>query len=89
MDVKTFNEFFNELANKQEREVNNVIHYRYLNKPVVVATVDVPKDERIPSDKIVNFLVSEGIKFDYLTYDIGKSRYYAMLNKNCFEKCNQ
>ena len=61
--------------------VDNVIHYRYLNKPVVVATVDVPKDERVPSDKIVNFLVSEGIKFDYLAYNREKCRYYAMLNK--------
>lgn len=69
--------------------VDSVIHYRYLNKPVVVATVDVPKDEKVPSYKIVDFLVSEGIVFDYLTYDIGKSRYCAMLNKNCFEKCNQ
>lgn len=69
--------------------VDNVIHYRYLNKPVVVATVDVPKDERVPSDKIVNFLVSEGIKFDYLTYDMEKSRYYAMLNKKGFERCKQ
>ena len=67
--------------------VDNVIHYRYLNKPVVVATVDVPK--RVPSDKIVNFLVSEGIKFDYLAYDREKCRYYAMLNKNGFERCEQ
>lgn len=89
MDVKTFNEFFNELANKQEREVNNVIHYRYLNKPVVVAMVDVPIDERIPSYKIVDFLKSEGIKFDYLAYDGEKRRYYAMLNKNGFERCEQ
>ena len=66
--------------------VDNVIHYRYLNKPVVVATVDVPKDERVPSDKIVNFLVSEGIKFDYLAYDREKCRYYAMLNKKGFER---
>ena len=69
--------------------VDNVIHYSYLNKPVVVATVDVPKDERVPSDKIVNFLVSEGIKFDYLTYDREKCRYYAMLNKKGFERCEQ
>ena len=69
--------------------VDSVVHYRYLNKPVVVATVDVPKDEKIPSNKIVDFLVSEGVKFDYLTYDGEKSRYYAMLNKNCFEKCKQ
>lgn len=89
MDVKTFNEFFNELANKQEREVNNVIHYRYLNKPVVVAMVDVPIDERIPSYKIVDFLKSEGIKFDYLAYDGEKRRYYAMLNKKGFERCEQ
>ena len=89
MDVKTFNEFFNELVNEHKREVNNVIHYRYLNKPVVVATVDVPKDERVPSDKIVNFLVSQGIKFDYLAYDREKFRYYAMLNKKGFERCEQ
>lgn len=89
MDVKTFNEFFNELVNKQEREVNNVIHYRYLNKPVVVAMVDVPIDERMPSYKIVDFLKSEGIKFDYLAYDREKRRYYAMLNKNGFERCEQ
>ena len=89
MDVKTFNELFDELVNEQKREVNNVIHYRYLNKPVVVATVDVPRDERIPSYKIVDFLRSEGIKFDYLTYDVEKRRYYAMLNKNGFERCEQ
>ena len=89
MDVKTFNELFNELANKQERNIDNVVHYRYSNKPIAVAIVDVPKNERIPSYKIVDFLVSEGIIFDYLTYDAGKSRYYAMLNKNCFEKCKQ
>ena len=89
MDVKTFNELFDELVSEQKREVNNVIHYRYLNKPVVVATVDVPKNERIPSNKIVDFLVSEGIKFDYFTYDTEKSRYYAMLNKKGFEKCKR
>ena len=69
--------------------VDSVIHYRYLNKPVVVAAVDVPKDERVSSDKIVDFLVSEGIKFDYLAYDREKCRYYAMLNKNGFERCEQ
>ena len=69
--------------------VDNVIHYRYLNKPVVVATVDVPKDERVPSDKIVNFLVSVGIKFDYLAYDGEKCRYLAMLSKKGFERCEQ
>ena len=69
--------------------VDSIIHYRYLNKPVVVATVDVPKDERVPSDNIVNFLVSEGIKFDYLAYDREKCRYYAMLNKKGFERCGQ
>lgn len=69
--------------------VNKVIHYRYLNKPVVVATVDVPKDEGALSYKIVDFLVSEGIVFDYLTYDGEKHRYYAMLKKSCFEKCEQ
>lgn len=89
MDVKTFNEFFNELVNEHRREVNNVIHYRYLNKPVVVATIDVPRNERIPSNKIVDFLKSEGIKFDYITYDGEKCRYYAMLNKNSFERCEQ
>ena len=89
MDVKTFNEFSNELVNERKREVNNVIHYRYLNKPVVVATVDVPRDEIIPSYKIVDFLKSEGIKFDYLTYDGEKPCYYAMLNKKGFERCQQ
>ena len=69
--------------------VDNVIHYRYLNKPVVVATVDVPKDERVPSDKIVNFLVSQGIKFDYLAYDGEKCRYLAMHSKKGFERCEQ
>lgn len=69
--------------------VDDVIRYRYLNKPVVVATVDVPKDERVPNYEIINFLVSEGIKFDFLTYDMEKGRYYAMLKRNCFEKCNQ
>lgn len=89
MDVKTFDELFNELVNKQERNIDNVVHYRYSNKPIAVAIVDVPKNERIPSYKIVDFLVSEGIKFDYLTYDGEKSRYYAMLNKNGFERCEQ
>ena len=89
MDVKTFDEFFNELVNEHKREVNNVIHYRYLNKPVVAATVDVSRDERIPSYKIVDFLKSEGIKLDSLAYDVEKRRYYAMLNKNCFERCYQ
>ena len=89
MDVKPFNEFFNELANEQKRNTNNVVHYRYSNKPAVVATVDVPKNERIPSYKIDHFLVSEGIKFDYLAYDREKCRYYAMLNKNGFERCMQ
>lgn len=69
--------------------VDNVIHYRYVNKPVVVAIVDVPKDEKVPSNNIVDFLVSEGVKFDYLAYDGEKCRYYAMLNKNGFERCKQ
>lgn len=69
--------------------VDNVIHYRYLNKPVVVATVDVPKDENVPCGEIINFLQSERIKFNYLAYDGEKYRYYAMLNKNCFEKCKR
>ena len=69
--------------------VDNVIHYRYLNKPVVVATVDVPEDERVPIDKIVNFLVSQGIKFDYLAYDGEKCRYLAMLSQKGFERCEQ
>lgn len=89
MDVKTFNEFFNELVNEHKRDVDNVIRYRYLNKPVVVATVDIPIDERIPSYKIVDFLKSEGIKFDYLAYGGEKRRYYAMLNKNGFERCER
>ena len=69
--------------------IDRVIHYRYLNAPVVVAIVDVPINERIPSYKIVDFLKSEGIKFDYLAYDGEKRRYYAMLNKNGFERCEQ
>lgn len=69
--------------------VDSVIHYRYLNKPVVVAIVDVPKDEKVPSNNIVDFLVSEGVKFDYLAYDGEKRRYYAMLNKKGFERCEQ
>lgn len=69
--------------------VDSVIHYRYVNKPVVVAIVDVPKDEKVPSNNIVDFLVSEGVKFDYLAYDGEKCRYYAMLNKNGFERCKQ
>lgn len=89
MDVKTFDELFNELVNEHKRDVDSVVHYRYLNKHVVVATVDVPRDERIPSYKIVDFLKSEGIKFDYLAYDGEKRRYYAMLNKNGFERCGQ
>ena len=89
MDVKTFNEFFNELANEQKRNIDNVVHYRYSNKPAVVATVDMPKNERVPSYRIVRFLESQGIKFDYLAYDREKCRYYAMLNKNGFERCEQ
>lgn len=69
--------------------VDSIIHYRYLNKSVVVATVDVPKDEKVPCSEIINFLQSEGIKFNYLTYDGEKCRYYAMLNKKGFEKCKQ
>lgn len=89
MDVKTFNELFDGLVNERKRDVDSVVHYRYLNKPVVVATVDVPKDERVQGYKIVDFLKSEGIKFDYLAYDGEKRRYYAMLNKNGFERCEQ
>ena len=69
--------------------VDSVIHYRYLNKPVVVATVDVPKDEKVPCSEIINFLQSEGIKFDYLAYDGEKCRYFAMLSKKGFERCKQ
>lgn len=69
--------------------VDRVIHYRYLNSPVVVAIVDVPIGKRIPSYKIVDFLKSEGIKFDYLAYDGENRRYYAMLNKKGFERCKQ
>ena len=87
MDVKTFNDFFNELANEQKRNTNNVVHYRYSNKPEVVATVDMPKNERVPSYMVVRFLESQGIKFDYLAYDREKCRYYAMINKNGFKKC--
>ena len=89
MDVKTFNELFDELVNEHKRDVDSVVHYRYLNKPVVAATVDVPRDERMPSYKIFDFLRSEGIKFDYLAYDGEKRRYYAMLSKNGFERCEQ
>lgn len=89
MDVKTFNELFDELVSEHKCEVNNIIHYRYLNKPVVVATVDVPRDEIIPSYKVVDFLRSEGIKFDYLTCDGEKHRYYAMLKKSGFKRCEQ
>lgn len=69
--------------------VNGVIRYRYINAPVVVAIVDVRKDERVSSNEIVDFLVSEGIRFDYLAYDGEKSCYYAMLNKKGFERCEQ
>ena len=69
--------------------VDSVVHYRYLNKPVVVAIVDVPKDEKVPSNNIVDFLVSEGVKFDYIAYDGEKRRYYAMFNKKGFERCEQ
>lgn len=69
--------------------IDKIIHYKYLNSPVVVAIVDVPIGERIPSYKIVDFLKSEGIKFDYLAYDGEKRRYYAMLNKKGFERCEQ
>ena len=89
MDVKTFNEFFNKLANEQKRNIDNVVHYRYSSKPTVVATVDMPKNERVPSYRVVRFLESQGIKFDYLAYDREKCRYYAMLNKNSFERCEQ
>ena len=68
---------------------NEIVHYRYSSKPIVVATVDVPKDENVPCSEIINFLQSEGIIFDYLTYDTGKSRYCVMLNKNGFERCEQ
>ena len=68
---------------------NEIIHYRYSNKPTVVATVDMPKNERVPSYRVVRFLESQGIKFDYLAYDREKCRYYAMLNKNSFERCEQ
>ena len=89
MDVKTFNELFNELADEHNRDVNNVARYRYSNKQVVVATVDVPENEIVPTYKIVNFLISEGIKFDYLKYDGEKYRYCAMLNKKGFERCQR
>ena len=69
--------------------VDNIIHYRYLNKPVVVATVDVPKDEKVPCSEIINFLQSEGIKFNYLAYDVEKCRYLAMFSKKGFERCQQ
>ena len=89
MDVRILHEWLNELMLENEREcnVNNVVHYRYSNRPVVVATIDVPKDERVPSYKIARFLESKGVKFDYFVYDREKCRYYAMLNKNSFERC--
>lgn len=68
---------------------NEIIHYRYSSKPTVVATVDMPKNERVPSYRVVRFLESQGIKFDYLTYDWEECRYYAMLNENGFERCMQ
>ena len=68
---------------------NEIIHYRYSSKPIVVATVDVPEDERVPCSEIINFLQSEGIKFNYLAYDGEKCRYLAMLSKKGFERCKR
>lgn len=68
---------------------NEIIHYRYSSKPTVVATVDVPEDEKVPCSEIINFLQSEGIKFNYLTYDGEKCRYLAMLSKKGFERCKR
>lgn len=66
---------------------NEVVHYRYSNKPVVVATVNVADDENVLGVEVAEFLESEGIKFDHLLYDENQRRYYAMLSKKGFEKC--
>ena len=68
---------------------NEIIHYRYSSKPIVVATVDVPENEKVPCSEIINFLQSEGIKFNYLAYDGEKCRYLAMLSKKGFERCKR
>ena len=91
MDVKTLSEWISELMleNERERKIDSVVHYKCSNKPIVVATVDVPKDEKVFSVDIVKFLESEGIKFDYLAYDGEKCRYCAMRYKKGFERCQQ
>lgn len=80
MDVNVSNERINVVS-------NGIIRYRYSSKTTVVATVDVPENERISGYNVVKFLESEGIKFDCLSYNAEKHRYYAMLRKNGFERC--
>ena len=77
----------NVLDEKINMVSNEIIHYRYSSRPIVVATVDVPEDARVPCSEIINFLQSEGIKFNYLAYDGEKCRYLAMLSKKGFERC--
>ena len=91
MDVKTLSELISELMleNERERKIDSVVCYKYSSKPIVVATVDVPNDEKVCSVDIVKFLESEGIKFDYLAYDGEKYRYCAMRYKKGFERCQQ
>ena len=89
MNAETLSEWISELMleNERERKIDSVVRYKYSSEPIVVATVDMPENERVPSYRVVRFLESQGIKFDYLAYDREKCRYYAMLNKNGFEKC--
>lgn len=72
-----------------EEKKSEVVRYRYSNRPVVVATVDVAFGEKLFSGDVIDFLSSEGVKFDYLAYDGEENRYYAMLRKKGFEKCDQ
>lgn len=69
--------------------MNEVIHYKYSNKPVVVATVDITGGENVLGIDVAEFLESEGVEFDHLVYDENQRRYYATLRKKGFEKCNQ
>lgn len=78
------------MSEKDFNEVSDeIIRYRYSNKPVVIATVDVAYGEKLFGGDIIEFLNSEGVKFDYLAYDGEKNRYYAMLRKKGFERCDQ
>lgn len=72
-----------------EEKKPEIIRYRYSNKPVIIATVDVDYGEKLFSGDVIDFLNSEGVKFDYLAYDGEKNRYYAMIRKNGFERCKQ